>query len=239
MQVMDVGHEIQPPPILASTNDPEDIMIRFGIIACALLMIAGAALAETVTIEFHGEVEYNQINSGVFADVNSGDLVLATFTVESDNFVDSDTYGVRSFPIDLGSFALTIGTVGPIPLVDPQPDGLTSYFVLRNDDPAADGFFVGNDPEWPYINPALDVPAQIDPYFGFHWEVGYEGDVLASRDILDAVGTYDYTGLTSFYTTIADAWADAMGLIYTQTVISVESVAVENTTWSEVKALFE
>ncbi len=87
--------------------------------------------------------------------------------------------------------------------------------------------------------PALDEPANIDPYFGFHWEVGYTGETLDSRDVLDAFGTYDFTGLTSFYTVIADSFADAMGLIYGSMVISAETVATQNNTLSDVKALFE
>ena len=204
-----------------------------------ILALTIPALAETVRIDCIGSVEYSQVNQGVFADVNSGDAVLATFTIDSDDFIDSDTYGVRSYPVDLASFELTIGSVGPVGLVIPQPDGLTTYFNLRNDDPAADGFFVANDTEWDYVVPAIDEPGQIDPYFGFRWSVGYEGDTLQSRDIVAAVGVYDYTGLTNFYTTIADAWADAMGLIYEQIEISVSAVAVQNSTLSDVKALFD
>ena len=80
----------------------------------------------------------------------------------------------------------------------------------------------------------VNEPANVSDYFTSVFEVGYTGDTLMSLEIADAVGVYDYTGLTSFYTVIADSWADAMGLLYTQTVISVQSVAVENTTWTEV-----
>ena len=214
-------------------------MIRPVIVVFALLVAVAPAVAETVRIECFGEVEYSQVNSGVFADVAPGDAVYAVFTVDSADYVDSVNYGVRSYPVALESFSLTIGSAGPVALVVPQPDGLTTYFNLRNDDPAADGFFVANNPEWPSVFPSLDAPAQIDPYFNFHWEVGYNGDVLASRDILDALGTYDFTGLTSFYTVIGDAWADAIGLIYGHMVISTEGVATEVTSWSDLKALYE
>lgn len=214
-------------------------MKQFAIVAITLFVAAAPALADIVQIECFGEVEYNQVNNGVFAAVNSGDQVYATFTVDSDDYIDSMNFGVRSFPIALESFQLTIGSVGPIPLVIPQPNGETSYFNLRDADPVADGFFVANQTEFPNGFPAIDVPAQIDPYFSFHWEVGYTGDTLGSRDILEALGTYDFTGLTSFYTVINDAFADAMGLIYDHMVISAASVATESTTLSEVKALFE
>jgi len=60
--------------------------------------------------------------------------------------------------------------------------------------------------------------------------VGYEGNILDSRDILDAVGTYGYDGLTSFYAAIQDSWADAMGLEFVSMTISTGIVATENTT---------
>ena len=150
-------------------------MKRFAMVAIAL-MIAASAMAVTVRVECHGEVEYNQINSGAFGAVNSGDAVFATFTIDSDDYNDSTNYGVRTYPINLASFELIIGSAGPIPLVMPQPNGETSYFNLRNADPVSDGFFIANNPESPNGFPALDEPANIDPYFGFHWSVGYTGD---------------------------------------------------------------
>ncbi len=213
-------------------------MQRMLLIALALTLVAGGALAETITIDCVGTVEYNQFNSGTFGDVNSGDAVLATFTVDSDNFIDSTNYGVRSYPIDMSSYQLTIGSVGPVALVDPQPNDATVYFVLRNADPVADGFFLAGEPEWDNTNAMLDAPGTIDPYLGFHWAVGYEGYTLDSLDILDAAGTYDYTGLTSFYTAIQDAWADPMGLEYVTITISGGTVATDESSWGNLKALY-
>lgn len=211
----------------------------FLLLMAALALTACGALAETVTIEFIGSVEYNQVNQGVFAEVNSGDAVYATFTVDSDNYEASPGgYGVRGYLVDVGSFQLTIGSVGPVALVNPQPNDETTYFSLRNDDPAADGFFIANEIDWDYNLPKLDVPGGIDPYFGFHWTVGYTGDTFSSLDILDALGSYDYTGLTSFYTVIADSWADAMGLEFMQTIISTGTVATDASTMSSIKAMY-
>ncbi len=214
-------------------------MKRMLLIAVALLVAtSGSAIAEIVTVECMGTVEYNQINQGIFAEVNSGDVVYAGFLIDSDNYVDSSTYNVRGYPIDMASFELDIGPVGLVPLVIPQPGDAIPYFVVRNDDPAADGFFLSSDPEWPFVNPMLDVPGSIDPYFGFHWEVGYTGDTLDSLDILDAVGTYTYDGLTSFYTAIQDAWADPMGLEYVTITISTQTVATESSSWDNLKAIY-
>lgn len=41
------------------------------------------------------------------------------------------------------------------------------------------------------------VPLTQAPYQG-HFRVGYTGGTLGSLDILDALGTYDFTGLTVF-----------------------------------------
>lgn len=213
-------------------------MQKMLLIALTLSLIAGGAWAETVRIDCVGSVEYNQLNSGTFADVNSGDAVMATFTLDSDNYIDSTNYGVRSYPVDMSSYELTIGSVGPVALVDPQPNNATVYFVVRNADPVSDGFFLAGEPEWDNLNAMLDAPGNIDPYLGFHWAVGYVGETLDSRDILDAVGTYDYTGLTSFYTAVQDAWADPMGLEFISMTISAGTVATENSSWGNLKALY-
>ena len=214
-------------------------MKTFVLLLTALTLLASVAMAEMVTVEFIGTVEYTQVNQGVFADVNSGDDVHAMFTVDSDNWlVSPNGYGVRGYPIDIGSFELTIGTVGPVALVNPQPNDEVSYFNIRNADPVADGLFISNQLEWDNVLPKLDVAGGIDPYFGFHWSVGYSEETFSSLDILDAVGSYDYTGLTSFYTAIADAWADAIGLEFVQTVISVSTVSTESTTFGAIKAIY-
>ena len=214
-------------------------MKLFLMLTAALTLLAGGAMAEIVTIECIGEVEYNQVNQGIFADVNSGDAVYATFTVDSDVYEPSPGgYGVRGYVVDVASFQLTIGSVGPVPLVNPQPNGEVTYFSLRNADPVADGLFMANQIDWDNNLPKLDVPGGIDDYFSFHWAIGYTEETFSSLDILDAVGSYDFTGLTSFYTTIADAFADPIGLIPMQTIISTGTVATETGTMSSIKAMY-
>ncbi len=214
-------------------------MKKFLLIAGLMALMATSALADSVTVEFIGTVEYNQINSGIFAAVNSGDEVHASFTVDSDDWVASPGgYGVRGYVVDQSSFELTIGSVGPVALLDPQPNDEVTYFSIRNDDPAADGFFIANQIDWDNVLPKLNEPGGLDPWFTFHWSVGYTGDTFPSLDILDCLGSYDYTGLTSFYTVIADAWADAMGLEFVQTVISSSTVATEPATMGSIKALY-
>jgi hypothetical protein len=205
----------------------------------ALVLMAPLTNADPVSVEFIGVVEYNQINQGIFANVNPGDAVYASFNIDSATWEPSPGgYGVRGYPIDIASFELTIGSVGPVPLVNPQPNGETSYFNLRNDDPVADGYFIANQIDWDNILPKLDVPGGIDPYFTFIWSVGMTGDTFSSFDILDAVGSYGYDGLTSYYTAIKDAWADPMFIEFQQTIISFPSVPVEQESFGSVKALY-
>jgi hypothetical protein len=165
-------------------------------------------------------VEYNQITVGSLGDVSAGDPFTWTFLVDSDDFLNSSFYNTRGYPIDLESFSATFGpsTLG---FKDPFPG--IPYFVLRESDPVADGFFMAQDNvDWPYPDCPLDEVGILGD-FAVHFEVGYTGDTLATLDILDAVGTYDYTGLTSFYTVVMDGWAEPMGLEYGQLTISVVS----------------
>jgi hypothetical protein len=201
-------------------------------------LLATPALAELVQVEIICEVEYNQVRDGVFAGIAPGDLAVASFLVDSDNFIDSTSYGVRSYPIDMGSFQFTAGSVGPIGLVMPQPENAVIYFAVRESDPVSDGFFLSAIPEWPWVNPYLDVMGSIDPYFGYKYEISYSGDTLASRDILDAAGSYGFDGIESYYTGVQDAWADAVGFIYIQTVITPMSVPTEDTSWGNLKSLY-
>jgi hypothetical protein len=71
----------------------------------ALTLLASVAVAEIVSVEMIGYVEYNQVNQGIFADVNSNDPFYASFTLDSSVWEDSPNgYGIRAYPIDVTSF---------------------------------------------------------------------------------------------------------------------------------------
>lgn len=57
-----------------------------------------------------------------------------------------------------------------------------------------------------------------------HYDIGYGEFALDSLDILDALGTYDYTGLTRFYFNLVDCGFEAMGLLFEQMTISLVPV---------------
>jgi hypothetical protein len=201
----------------------------------AIVLFATPVQAALVTVEIEATVEYNQVTFGAFAAVNPGDGVMVQFLVDSEDYLDSGTFPTRGYLIDPASFVLVMGSVS-VGLQDPFPAGQTPYFVLRDNDPAVDGFFLSTDVDFPFPLP-LNEPANLDPYFGLRIEVGYVGTTLSSLDILDAVGTYDYTGLTSFYTVVHDAFAEPIGLEFVSLTISAP-VSVESTSWSSVKALY-
>jgi len=200
------------------------------------LLASPAAMAETYTVEIIGMVEFNLINDGPFAEVSSGDEVLIEFTLDSEAYLDSETYPTRGYVVDMMSYWLHMGAV-TVGLQDPYPDGMIPYFVLRNNDPAVDGFFLSNGVDWPSSLP-LNEMGGIDPYFGNVFEVGYVEETLDSLDIADAVGTYDYTGLTNFYFGVIDGPVDVIGFELTQFTIAGGGVAVEAKSLSQVKSLF-
>jgi len=192
-------------------------------VAMMLVVVAAIAAipaqAETVRVEVTGFVEYSQVNFGIFADVNANDLVTLYFEVDSDVFLNSSYYPTRGYAIDLASYSLTLGSVS-VGLQDPYPAGNTPYFVLRDNDPAVDGFFTAdNNVDWPYPQLPLSEWGRLD-IFRNSYEVGYDGDTLSSLDILDAVGSYDYDGLTNYYFTVIDGWFDAIGLWWQTMTIS-------------------
>lgn len=209
-------------------------MKKIAIALTLVLLAAISAQAMTVEVQILGEVEYSGINSGPFAGAGPGDPANITFTVDSENYVDSSSFNVRGYVIDESSFQFTFGshTAG---MQNPYPG--TPYFCVRESDPVADGFFVGTDGlDWP-SELWSDVPGQIGQ-FGPHFEVGYEGDTLASLDILAAAGSYGYDGLTSFWYAIFDGWAEAGGMLFTELTITPLTTATDDTSWGQVKSLY-
>jgi len=85
----------------------------------------------------------------------------------------------------------------------------------------------------------LDEAANVagTRFFMSQFWVTYGGTRLPSLDIMDAIGTYDYTGLTVFNFTIDDLSFQPIGLIFTQMTIGA-AVPVQPTSWSRVKALY-
>jgi len=189
------------------------------------LLAAIPAQAALVQVEVSGYVEYNQIRSGNLSNANPGDPVLVSFMLDSDVFTNSPNFPTRGYAIDVDSYVFTAGAVTEV-LRKPWPAGDTPYFVLRDNDPAVDGFFVAvNNVDWPFPGLYLNQFGFFD-WFTNHIELGYGGDQLDSLDILDALGLYDYDGLTRFYFTVNDGPFEPLGIGFQQMTISLVPVEV-------------
>ena len=185
--------------------------MTFLVAGAASCAIAASAMAETYNVEINGFVEYNQVGFGSFGDVNPGDAATYSFQIDSTDFMNSDSFNTRGYAINPDSFNLTMGSVSmglDLPFAD------TPYFVLRNDDPGVDGFFLTHGGvDWP-AGLALEEPGGIAPNFEAMFPVGYEGDTLDSLNIEDAAGEYTFDGLTNFYFVILDGPFEPIGMIF-------------------------
>lgn len=195
----------------------------------ASLAVSPVAWGSLVSVTINGEVEYNQIrNSPIDRDhVFSGSPAAMTFQLDTNDYQDSMFYPVRGYAINQASFTLTLNGI-PVTLQNPYPAGQTSYFCIRNNDPAVDGFFLSSTPDAGFPE---GVPTNEPGLFGQFYDnfyVTYDGSTLPSLDVLDAVGSYDYTGLSVFHWTIDDGefGPEAMGLLFTDMTITPEPTSL-------------
>ena len=171
-------------------------------LACSAALLSPSAQAGvTVTVTVHGTVVDNQVGPAPIGNANPGDDATLTFEVDSDVFTNSASFPTRGYRIDSSTCVLTMGAA-VVGLQSPFPVGQTPYFVLRNDDPAVDGFFISTSVDNPF-----GLPLEQTGVFGQfidNFSVTYGGSTLSSLGILGALGTYDFTGLTVFNWTIDD-----------------------------------
>ena len=199
--------------------------IVFLALACAAFVVAAPAHAGTqVMVTITGEVEFNQINRPPMDAVGFGETATMRFVVDSDVFTDSEFFPTRGYHIDPWSYSLTFDSAA-VELQDPFPAGQTPYFVIRDNDPAVDGFFTATNVNFPF---GAGLPLNSSGIFGQFqdsFRVTYTGDTLPSLDILDALGTYDFTNLTVFGWTIEDGPFEAMFILFSQ--MTIEAVPAD------------
>ncbi len=188
----------------------------------ATSLIAPVAGGTPVLVEVNGFVEFNQINDPPLGNVSDGADATISFMLDTDLFADGAMFPTRGYQINNASFELAIDAES-LGLQMPFPAGQRPYFILRDNDPAVDGFFLD-------VNPDAGFPAGLPleqlgifGQFMCNFSVTYGGSTLGSLDLLDAVGTYDFTGLTVFNFTIDDGAFNAMGLIFEQMTITAIS----------------
>ena len=177
---------------------------------CGALLCATATAGTKVEVTVFGTVSFNQINGAPLSNANPGDQAILRFDLDTDLFMNSATFPTRGYEIDKTSFTLTFAGSTTIGLQNPFPPAQTPYFVLRDNDPAVDGFFVATS-----VNSPIGVPLDQNGSFGTfmnNFSVGYDGSTLGSLDILDAIGIYNFTGLQVFNWTIDDGPFNAAGI---------------------------
>lgn len=190
---------------------------KLGMLALLVLAtgLGTVARADIVEVTATGEVDFNSVDIGGLTGVAPGDSVSLTFRLDSDIFLDSGVFPTRGYLVDLSSFELMIGGVS-LGIANPYPG--TPYFVIRDNDPAVDGFFLGNSPDGgPGVTTA--EPGSFGN-FDLDFLVTYGNDPLASLDILDALGTYDFTGLTVFSFDLSDGPFNALGITFSEMTIA-------------------
>ena len=189
-------------------------LAAIALVSAVLSATANAGVPVKVTVT--GTVGFNQIIVPPLSNANSGDPATLTFLVDSAVFTNSASFPTRGYDIDQTSFTLTMGTA-TVGLQSPFPAGQTPYFVLRDNDPAVDGFFTATSVDFPIAVP-LNSTGSITQ-FKNNFSVTYGGSTLSSLDILGALGTYDYTGLSVFGWTIDDGPFNAADINFTQLTI--------------------
>ena len=200
------------------------------IIVALILLAAAPVHAATVRVDVSGQVIFNGIGAPPLGDVSAGDPVVVSFTVDSEVFTDGIPGDTRGYAIDTSSFVVTFDGV-QIGLLDPFPDGRTPYFTLVEGFPVADGFFIASSP----ISPG-GVPLAQEP-FQLNLDLGYEGDVLSSLDILDAQGDYAFDGLTRFSFNLWSITPDNVAMEMDFAGLSIHAVPVPGALWLLISAL--
>lgn len=199
--------------------------LLLSLVTVYLVAVSPTEAGSTVFVTVTGTVEGNFIrNSPIDRDhVTAGSPVLMTFELDSSDYLDSGLYPVRGYAIDHSSFSLLMNGID-VGLENPYPAGQTPYFAIRDNDPGVDGFMLTSfvDTSFPEGLPT-DEPGVFGQFFDSFY-VTYEGTRLPSLDILDALGTYDYTGLQVFNWTMDDGayGPNAMYINFEQMTITPE-----------------
>jgi len=129
----------------------------------------------------------------------------------------------------------TSGSAGNLKIIDLEFETLRQFREVMAPRLNYEGFFVATSA----VSPG-GVPIAQDP-INFNFDLGYEGDTLASLDILDAIGVYGYEGLTRFGFNFWQGFPDNIVMECDFQVLSIEEEGVPTTasTWGAVKALYK
>lgn len=197
-------------------------MIRSPLLSLTLLFLAPPAAArEPVRVTVVGTVDFNSIPFPPLSGAIPGNPLEMSFLIDSAVFIDSTSFPTRGYPIDSSSFTMDVDGIA-VALQNPFPG--TPYFVLRDNDPAVDGFFLANNVDFP-TGVATDQVGQLGQFIN-NFSVTYGGAELSSLDVLGAVGVYDFTGLSVFNWTLDDGPFQPFGGLFATMTIETLSTGV-------------
>ena len=203
-------------------------MLASGVLAAAAAAIAMPAAADGIHVEITGSVDYNVIH-GDLTGIPSGAPVVMSFNLDSNNYLNSSTFPTRAYAIDIASFDLNFGGVH-ITMDNPQPGGDPAYFVLRNNDPAVDGFFFSHGPDYD-TGLTVHIPGVATAH-EVEFKRTFDTDTtLHSLNILDAVGHYGFENMSSYLWTLG-VGAPGAEVVYESITISAISAVPEPATLS-------
>ncbi|UYV13368.1 MAG: hypothetical protein NCW75_03565 [Phycisphaera sp.] len=172
------------------------------LILMSVLAAAGtAAQADPINVTFTGEVVSNRITDGDLAGVSPGDTTIVTFQVDSDDFFDVLPGDLRNYPVNEDSFLLDFDGISTT-----MVPGTEAFFTLVDGFPVSDGFILSTSRTSPGGVPLETTPFQLG------CDLGYEGSTLDSLEILDALGLYEFAGLTRFNFTIWSIFPDNVAM---------------------------
>ncbi len=180
--------------------------LHLPMIACtAACVYASAAPASTdVRVVVTGTVESNGFSTGTWAGIAAGSPATMTIDLDSSDYLDSPNLpGVtRGYRFSAATFSLTIGNVTRSLRTTPP---LPAYFVLRNNDPRVDGFFISQGTDIDTQCPLNMTPNNYGVAFSRTFDsvppVGND-PTLSSVNILGAFGSWGFDNLSSYNFTI-------------------------------------
>ena len=171
----------------------------------ALCLFPAIALAQRdVRVTVTGEIESNAFLSGTFAGLPAGTPVTMTIDLDSTQFLDSPNLPGRTRGYSFGpaNFSLRVGNV--VTTLRSSP-ALPAYFVLRNNDPRVDGFFLSQGTDIDTTMPLAMTPnnygVAFQRTFGNMPPSGPD-PTLTSLNLRDAFGTWGFENISSYNFTI-------------------------------------
>jgi hypothetical protein len=190
-------------------------------IAVLTLLSTAARAGSIVKVTVFGTVGSNQITDPPLNAAQNADPVTLSFLLDSDVFTNSASFPTRGYAIDLTSFVFSAGAA-TIGLESPFPAGQTPYFVVRDDDPDVDGFFAATNVDFE-VGVPLDQTGFFGPFVN-DFSVTYDGSTLSSLDILGALGTYRFSGLSFSRWDVVDGLFSPMDVNFAMMTIELSPV---------------